>query len=469
MTSPLNFLPFATPSKSFWIEEGPSTLKSHRTTPKLPNEVDVVIVGAGLSGTSVAHNLLYPKDKKFKGSILMLDARDVSSCASGRNGGHIRSYYHEHQHYFNQNYSQEIAAEIAIYEHNEKEKIKSLVNELGIDCNYQDRSACQTYDDPDTLPERLRDFYCYQSNPFIPESIKKQVTIHWGDEAKKIADHETECCIIAPAASLWPYKLIVALLERCIKNGLNLQTYTPVTSVTRVKGLDEIKWIVDTPRGKVITSHVVFATNAYTKSILPEFRDHILPVKGVVSHFKTPNQLPHNYYHTRTIESDYVTSQPGSIIAGGGKSTYLHYPTSLKMINSIDDGFVPSEAKEYFNGYVERNYKLFSQKNGGEFPCDYIWSGVMAYTDDDFPFVGSLENLGRDGCFILAGFTGHGMPRIWSCGEYIAQLVSGNTNDTKIVKIPQVFKLGMRMLGPQVGFLKDVEAFDWKNKGKFKL
>ncbi|GMM30955.1 hypothetical protein DAMA08_037000 [Martiniozyma asiatica (nom. inval.)] len=421
MTSPLNFLPFATPSKSFWIEEGPSTLKSHRTTPKLPVEADVVIVGAGLSGTSVAHNLLYSKDKKFKGSILMLDARDVSSCASGRNGGHIRSYYHEHQHYFNQNYSQEIAAEIAIYEHNEKEKIKSLVNELGIDCNYEDRSACQTYDEPDTLPERLRDFYCYQSNPFIPESIKKQVTIHW------------------------------------------------VTSVTRVKGLDEIKWIVDTPRGKVITSHVVFATNAYTKSILPEFRDHILPVKGVVSHFKTPNQLPHNYYHTRTIESDYVTSQPGSIIAGGGKSTYLHYPTSLKMINSIDDGFVPSEAKEYFNGYVERNYKLFSQKNGGEFPCDYIWSGVMAYTDDDFPFVGSLENLGRDGCFILAGFTGHGMPRIWSCGEYIAQLVSGNTNDTEIVKIPQVFKLGMRMLGPQVGFLKDVEAFDWKNKGKFKL
>ncbi|KAG7824886.1 hypothetical protein KL920_005425 [Ogataea angusta] len=109
----------AFPSKettlSYWIGEADPRLAKHRTTEELPEEADVLIIGSGFSGASVAFNLLEQTDEK----VLLLEARDVCSGATGRNGGHMRSYYHHDQYEFSQNYGQKTAAHIAMYEHEE--------------------------------------------------------------------------------------------------------------------------------------------------------------------------------------------------------------------------------------------------------------------------------------------------------------------------------------------------------------
>jgi hypothetical protein len=48
-------LPITNPTKSFWIEAAESPLKEHRTTPDLPTEADVVIIGSGYTGASAAY------------------------------------------------------------------------------------------------------------------------------------------------------------------------------------------------------------------------------------------------------------------------------------------------------------------------------------------------------------------------------------------------------------------------------
>jgi ribulose 1,5-bisphosphate synthetase/thiazole synthase len=48
-------LPKTNPTKSFWIEAAESELRTHRSTPELPKEVDVVIVGSGYTGASAAY------------------------------------------------------------------------------------------------------------------------------------------------------------------------------------------------------------------------------------------------------------------------------------------------------------------------------------------------------------------------------------------------------------------------------
>ncbi|KAG7822318.1 hypothetical protein KL928_000793 [Ogataea angusta] len=107
----------AFPSKettlSYWIGEAEAKLAKHRTTEELPEQSDVLIIGSGLSGASVAFNLLEQTDEK----VLLLEARDVCSGATGRNGGHMRSYYHHDQYEFSKNYGQKVAAHIAIKEH----------------------------------------------------------------------------------------------------------------------------------------------------------------------------------------------------------------------------------------------------------------------------------------------------------------------------------------------------------------
>lgn len=57
--------------------------------------------------------------------------------------------------------------------------------------------------------------------------------------------------------------------------GMNLQTWTPALGVESAK---DGSWIVRTPRGKIITPSVVYASNAYTSAILPELTGLVAPI-----------------------------------------------------------------------------------------------------------------------------------------------------------------------------------------------
>lgn len=48
-------LPSANPTKSYWIEASPSSLRDHRSTPDLPKETEIVIVGSGYTGATLAY------------------------------------------------------------------------------------------------------------------------------------------------------------------------------------------------------------------------------------------------------------------------------------------------------------------------------------------------------------------------------------------------------------------------------
>jgi glycerol-3-phosphate dehydrogenase len=76
--------PTKTSTLSFWRTE-PDDIDELRTSEDLPTECDVVIVGAGLSGASVAYHLLADgPDPPL--SVTMIEARQVCSGATGRNG-----------------------------------------------------------------------------------------------------------------------------------------------------------------------------------------------------------------------------------------------------------------------------------------------------------------------------------------------------------------------------------------------
>lgn len=79
--------PFPVPGglTPFWRTE-PSTLDNHRSTPNLPDHTDIVVIGAGYAGASTAYHLLEQCDSSSQPSIVILEARQVCSGATGRNG-----------------------------------------------------------------------------------------------------------------------------------------------------------------------------------------------------------------------------------------------------------------------------------------------------------------------------------------------------------------------------------------------
>lgn len=75
-------LPKDSPTSSYW-QDPPDAIADCRTTDTLPTEADVVIIGSGVSGSNIAYNLLTAKPEL---DIVLIEARQAASGASGRNG-----------------------------------------------------------------------------------------------------------------------------------------------------------------------------------------------------------------------------------------------------------------------------------------------------------------------------------------------------------------------------------------------
>lgn len=61
----------------------------------------------------------------------------------------------------------------------------------------------------------------------------------------------------------------------------------------------------------------------------------------------------------------------------------------------------------------------------------------MGYSSDGLPHVGQVP--GQEGQYVLAGFTGHGMPQIFLAAEGIAKMIVGGANfeDTGLPRLFQ--------------------------------
>lgn len=85
-------LPSAHPTSSFWLRS-PHPEVAQAQSAELPSEAEVVIIGSGVTGTSIARTLLKSRkpgeETKPRPAVVILEARDVCSGATGRNGGHI--------------------------------------------------------------------------------------------------------------------------------------------------------------------------------------------------------------------------------------------------------------------------------------------------------------------------------------------------------------------------------------------
>lgn len=117
---------------SFWRIEL-HELDNIRTTEFLPEQSDIVIIGAGYSGVATAYHLL---EAGCKASITLLEARGACSGATGRNGGHLRPDLYGHIPTYIDRFGVEVGAEIAEFEVAHMKAIKDLIAREKIDCEF---------------------------------------------------------------------------------------------------------------------------------------------------------------------------------------------------------------------------------------------------------------------------------------------------------------------------------------------
>ncbi|OBA17047.1 uncharacterized protein OGAPODRAFT_15490 [Ogataea polymorpha] len=256
-----------------------------------------------------------------------------------------------------------------------------------------------------------------------------------GKNAKTISHVlDSEVSVTFTAGQLWPYKLVTSLLRKCMLKGLNLQTNTPVLGTQKL----EDKWLVKTARGTILAKKLVIATNAYTASVEPRFLNKIVPIKGICSHI-TPKVRPSHLSHTYGIrydgaDQDYLINRAdGTVVVGGAKKHI--FPFKNVFYNVVDDSTLIPGTKEYFDDYM----KLFHDWKFTETETDHVWSGILGYTDDSLPYVGEMPHESNK--FIIAGFHGHGMPRVLLSAKALASNIMG-----KKLEVPEAFKISQERM-----------------------
>ncbi|KAK6063996.1 FAD dependent oxidoreductase [Seiridium cupressi] len=409
--------PVANATASYWRSE-PHALDEHRSTPQLPERSDVVIVGAGFCGATAAYCLL-KESSPSRPSVTVLEAREACSGATGRNGGHLRPDVFLDLVERSETDGLDVANEIALFEVANADAVAKLVEDESIECELRKCTTGYAFLDEQEA-RRLK----LQYDGMLGKCpTMKNVAYHGPSEAEQLTSvRGAKAAFTFPAATLWPYKLVMGLLERAVQKGLNLQTNTPVLEVSESAD-QEGYWNLSTPRGDTKARQVIFATNAYTGGILPQYKDDIVPVRGLMGRVVP---MPKPSFSTQILHSsatkylgfeyDYHAIQPdGSLVVGGAFVPHRKHPSRY---NVSDDSTLYEGTDDLFEGWAQ---KCFRGWEDVETKVENTWTGIMGTTPDKLPHIGRVPE--KPGQFICAAFNGHGMPNVFLSAKGIVQMM----------------------------------------------
>ncbi|KUJ11478.1 DAO-domain-containing protein [Mollisia scopiformis] len=412
-------IPVSNPTTSFWLKNPPFPDLVDAQSKTLPKTVYIVIIGSGITGASIARTILSEcASMNIKKRVVMLEARQVCSGATGRNGGHIKCTPFESYHESKKHFGAERAKFLVNFQMSHLPVLVDLAKQEG--WNLAETREVETLD------------VFYDEERFTEwKEMVEEYRREMPDEAKGVELWEKEIArekyqlgehafgaITYQAGAIWPYRLVTCILDSLLRNypsEFSLETHTAAQSISTTRNPNQ-PFIVHTSRGDILASHVIHATNAHTSNLVPGLRGKIFPVRGTMSAQRPGKDFPelkgsrswcfinkhgYEYITQRPGKVDSIDSQGGEIMTGGA------------MVQSGKKGFcefgIASDAETNYLAGCHLSGVLpmaFGFENWGEDApggrVKNLWSGSLGLTADMMPFVGKLE----------PSLTGRALPKV---------------------------------------------------------
>lgn len=429
-------------TSSFWLKD-PHADFATRSSKPLPAQADVVIIGSGITGASIARTLLQngirsnPPDQDTP-SVIMVEARDICSGATGRNGGHILETADDYAE-LAETFGEEVATKTLRFRLAHLKEMMQVCEEFGITEEVQARKVqfLSAYFGAEPWKDAMERLRRFQAG--MPEESAEWVAYDRESMPEDFKLSRANGVIAGPAGALWPYKFVTSLLAHLLSaypGQFRVEDHTAVTSIDESASTD-YKYRVETTRGNISARHVIHCTNAHVAHLVPGLRGRIFPLRGQMSAQTPGHNFPcqatkHSWMFSYDRGFDYLTQLPsGQMMFGGGFAR--SEGGGLADLGIATDDEMSLYCDIHLSGALP---VVFGRQNWGEVqgnPVQAMWTGNMAFSADGFPWVGQLPSSvtnrpssadSKSGSeWISAAFGGEGMVQAWLCGKALATML----------------------------------------------
>nr|WP_314423196.1 FAD-binding oxidoreductase [uncultured Erwinia sp.] len=387
--------------ESFWQATAPEFTGA--ATGDLPATADVVVIGGGFTGISAALNLA-----RSGVNVVVLEAGQVMSQASGRNGGHCNTGVA-------QNFSALVASQgveqaTRYYRAfaDAVDYVQRVVADEQIDCDFRRCGKLKLASKASHLPSLVA------ACEMMKRHVDPDVEILSRDDVLREIDSPNfhGGLLQQHGGQMHMGKFGVGLAEAAARSGAAIYPHTAVTGLTRLNGY---RHRVSTAKGDIVAEKVLMATGCSNIGPFEWFQRRIIPVGSFVVvtaplEERVLNRLlpgDRTYVTSLNIGNYMRTTADRRLVFGGRARFAISSPTS-----DARSGDVLKASMQ----------KMFPSL--GHVPIDYCWGGLVDMTADRLPHAGEHE-----GVFYSLGYSGHGTQMSVWMGRVMADLVAEKANN----------------------------------------
>jgi sarcosine oxidase, subunit beta len=372
------------------LSAGPPPAALRPTTP-VPARADVVIIGGGVMGLALAHNLA----KRGCTDVVVLEKGYLCAGASGRNGGGVRMQW-----------GTEANIELA---KRSVELMKQFAGEMGINIwlrqgGYLFLAKSRAVAERLERNAQLHNRHGVRTEILAPDATRDLVS---GLTLKDVvlAAYHPEDGVIFPWPFMWGYA------QAAEKRGVRVETFTQVTGLSRSGGR---LTHVQTDRGTLAADTVVLAAGAWS----PE----VARLAGVA--------LPNEPHRHEILSTEPLKPFLGPLVSVLDSGLYFSQSMRGEIVGGMGD---PAEPAALEQGSTLRFLARFARALTEQLPVLgkvkvlRQWAGCYDVTPDNNPILGrtpGLENLLQ-----MSGFVGHGFMMAPAVAERMAQWMVSGDND----------------------------------------
>ena len=382
----------------YWMDTAPAF--PDRAERPLPDDVDVAIVGGGITGLNAAIALA-----RKGASAVVLEQGRFGSGASGRNGGMCTTGVSVGPATALKRYG--LAAARAYHDayRDAVDFVESLVRTEGIECDFRRAGRLGVAFRP--------------SHHAHQRATQKLLAEQFGHETILIGPAELRAelgsayyhgALLDPlSAGLHPGKYVRGLAETAERSGAQLHEQTRVTGVRRGPGG---RFRIGTPRGRFSARQVLLATDAYTTGVFPKLQRRMVVVGSFIVVTEPLGDalareiIPRGrmVVDTKNI-GHYFRLTPDNRLLFGGRARFA----------------LSNPASDRRSGTILRRDMLHVFPRLARTRLDYVWGGHVGFPADRMPHAGQM-----DGLYYSMGYSGHGVQMASLMGARMAEIMDGH-------------------------------------------